>query len=403
MTTPAPGPPNGHPPATRPWVRRVLDPVELFLSVEAASGIVLLACAALALGWANSSGRDLYHRLWHFPLGLSLAGLSFQRELHFWVNDGLMALFFFVVGLEIRRELHAGELSDPRRAALPVLAALGGMVCPALIFLAVNKGGAAARGWGVPVATDIAFAVGVLALLGKRVRPALRVLLLTLAVADDLGAIVVIALFYSAPLSLAGFAIVGAGVGLVLLLQRLRVRAPAAYLGPALIVWSGAIVAGIHPTLAGVALGLLTPVAEIEALERRLHRWVAFGVMPLFALANAGVTVGSAQLGGAGGTAFLAVVLGLAAGKPAGILATCWVATRLKLAALPPQMRWSELLVLGAVAGIGFTMSLFVAGLAFPAGTLLETVKLAVLTGTTLSALLGLALGRLLLPRALPG
>jgi NhaA family Na+:H+ antiporter len=394
VTTPRPS--NGRPgDPRRPWVRRVLDPVEQFLAVESSSGIVLLVCAVIALGWANSPARGLYQKLWHLPLG----AFSFTRDLHFWINDGLMAIFFFVVGLEIRRELHAGELSDRRRAALPVLAALGGMLAPALIFLAFNAGGAAARGWGVPTATDIAFAVGVLVLLGPRVRPAVRVLLLTLAVADDLGAILVIAIFYSSQLSVLGFLILGGGVLLLLVMQRLRVRATVAYLAPALVVWTGAVVAGIHPALAGVALGLLTPIGEVDRLQHGLHRWVAFGIMPLFALANAGVPLGNASFAGAGLPAFAGVVLGLALGKPAGILAFCWVATRIKIAALPAGMRWAEVLVLGMVAGIGFTMALFVAALAFPAGTLLETVKLAVLAGSFLSAVVGLVLGRLMLPR----
>jgi NhaA family Na+:H+ antiporter len=379
--------------------RRILDPVELFLSTEAASGVLLLVCAVLAMACANSPLRALYHRLWHVSLGLDLAGVSFNRDLHFWINDGLMAVFFFVVGLELRREIHAGELSDRRRAALPALAALGGMLFPALIFTAFNAGGAAAGSWGVPMATDIAFAVGVLALLGSRVRPALRVLLLSLAVADDLGAIVVIAVFYSSQLALVGFLIAAAGLALIGILQKLRVRAPAAYLAPALGVWVGAIAAGIHPTLAGVAIGLLTPVAEVERLERRLHGWVAFAIMPLFALANAGVTLGSASFAGDGLRAFAGVALGLVVGKPAGILLLCWLATRVKVAALPTGARWSEVLVIGMIAGIGFTMALFIAGLALPGGALLETVKLAVLCGSTAAALLGLVAGRLLLPK----
>jgi NhaA family Na+:H+ antiporter len=279
------------------------------------------------------------------------------------------------------------------------------MALPALLFTAVNAGGAAARGWGVPMATDIAFAVGVLALLAGRVRPALRVLLLTLAVIDDLGAIVIIALFYSAQVSLAGFLVAGGGLGLIVLLRWLGVRAVIAYVPAALVVWAGAVLAGVHPTMAGVAVGLMTPVradggaSPAERLERALHRWVAFVIMPLFALANAGVPLGGASFDGAGVRAFLGVLAGLTIGKPLGVVAFSWAATKLGWAERPAGARWSEVLVVGFGAGIGFTMALFIAALAFPEGPLLETVKLAILCGSTLSALAGLIAGRLLPPR----
>jgi NhaA family Na+:H+ antiporter len=249
------------------------------------------------------------------------------------------------------------------------------------------------------MATDIAFAVGVLSLLGRRVPPPLRVLLLTLAVVDDLGAILVIALFYSSSLSLAGFLVAGAGVAVIALLRRLRIVASLPYLIPAVIVWAGAIRAGIHPTLAGVAMAFLSPARAWygQRLEHGLHGWVAFGIMPLFAFANAGVPLGSASVTGPGLRAFVGVVLGLAVGKPLGILALSWAATRVGLAALPGDLRWSDLTVMGLVAGIGFTMAIFIAGLAFPEGPLLETIKLAVLSGSTLSALVGMGVGRLLL------
>jgi NhaA family Na+:H+ antiporter len=420
----------------------VLSPVERFLSVEASSGILLLAAALLALGWANSPWRELYQALWHTPLAVRLGGFSFERDLHFWINDGLMAVFFFVIGLEIRREIHAGELSDLRRAALPLVAAVGGMLLPAIIYLGLNHGRPSARGWGVPMATDIAFAVGVLALLGRRVRPALRILLLTLAVVDDLGAILVIATFYTTSFSAAGLAVAAAGIAALLLLQKLGMRNPFAYLGPALVIWAGAIVAGVHPTLAGVVIGLLTPVrawygrghflaqasaslaavreqegasrellphlealdtarreavSPVERLEYALHGWVAFAIMPLFAFANAGVPLGEATLEGAGSVALAGVVLGLCLGKPAGILALSWLATRLRLAALPAGVRWRDILVVGAVAGIGFTMALFIAALAFPPGPLLEISKLGILGASALSAVAGLVSGRLLL------
>src|SRR5262245_8219181 len=256
----APAPPPGSwGPALRAR-RGLFSPVERFLAVEAASGILLVLAAAAALAWANSPWSASYSALWHTPIGLRIGAFAFERDLHFWINDGLMAVFFFVVGLEIRREIHAGELADLRRAALPLAAALGGMVVPALIYAAFNAGRATLGGWGIPMATDIAFALGVLTLLGARVPTALRILLLALAVIDDVGAILVIALFYSSGIALAGLAAMGAGLLGVLLLQAFGVRSRLAYALPALVVWSGAYAGGVHPTLAGVVLGLLTPV-----------------------------------------------------------------------------------------------------------------------------------------------
>lgn len=216
--------------------------------------------------------RTFYADLWHFPIGFRFGSLAFERDLHFWINDGLMTIFFFVVGLEIRRELRPGELREVRRAALPLAAALGGMLVPALVFLALNFGRTSVRGWAVPMATDIAFAVGALALLGKRVAPALRILLLALAVIDDVGAILVIALFYSSELAALGFAVLGLGILVVIALQILGVRSPLAYVGPAIVVWAGAYVGGIHPTLAGVIVGLLTPATAWYGAEKFLAR-----------------------------------------------------------------------------------------------------------------------------------
>lgn len=247
-------PPGSWAPA-RKLARKALAPVEHFLSVEAASGVVLLIVALVALAWANSPWRDRYVSLWHTPLGLRLGPWSFERDLHFWINDGLMTVFFFVVGLEIRREIHHGELSELRRATLPLAAALGGMMTPALVFFAFNHGRPSVEGWGVPMATDIAFAVGVLALLGKRVAPALRVLLLALAVIDDVGAILVIALFYASGFSALGVVVAATGVVAIVAMQKVGVRSPWAYVVPAVVIWGGAYAAGVHPTLAGVVVG----------------------------------------------------------------------------------------------------------------------------------------------------
>ncbi len=433
--------PSALPPEASPLahsaVRRLLAPVQAFLQIEAASGLALVITTVVALVWANSPWAHAYHSLWHLELGVGLGDWSFVKPLHFWVNDGLMAIFFFVVGLEIRRELHAGELSELRRASLPLAAALGGMVLPAGIYLAFNHDRAGVHGWGVPMATDIAFAVGVLALLGQRVPPALRILLLALAVIDDIGAIVVIAMFYSNGVAPWGLGVAALGCVGIVTLQRLAVRRAAAYVPVGAVVWAGLYFSGVHPTLAGVIIGLLTPARawlgaegfasraaplvadagkqpehallgvldEVGRLRReavpptvylvhRLHRVVAFGIMPLFALANAGVELGGADLSGDGLYVFLGVALGLVVGKPLGILAACRGTTAVGVAMLPRDARWGGVLLVGLTGGIGFTMSLFVAQLAFPPQSpLLETAKLAILVGSTASALIGLAYG----------
>jgi Na+:H+ antiporter, NhaA family len=422
--TPNPSNLNSYPPNAwlRNGVQRIFAPVERFLAVEAASGIVLMFAAIVALVWANSPWRIAYANLWHIPIGFRFGAFAFERDLHFWINEGLMTIFFFVVGLEIRREIHSGELSEIRRAALPLVAAVGGMLVPALTFLVMNHGRESEIGWAIPMATDIAFAVGALVLLGKRVAPALRILLLALAVIDDVGAILVIALFYSSDMAAIGFAVLGLGILVILTLQILGVRSPWAYLLPSLGVWAGAYVGGIHPTLAGVIVGFMTPVtawygaerfldqtearirslritgvsdrqtllphldklrvvnreavAPVERLQHAMHRWVAFGIMPLFAFANAGVPLGQISFEGDALWVFVGVVVGLMVGKPVGILGLSWLSTRLGAAVLPTGVQWSEISVVGLVGGIGFTMALFIAQLAFAPGPLLETAKL---------------------------
>ncbi|RPH70034.1 MAG: Na+/H+ antiporter NhaA [Myxococcaceae bacterium] len=445
-------PPQGPPPGSwwraRQVMRRALAPLERFLAIEAASGILLLAAAAIALIWANSPWRESYRALWHLRLGATVGAFSFERDLHFWINDGVMTIFFFVVGLEIRREIHRGELSELRRAALPLAAAIGGMLVPACMFVALNLGRESVKGWAIPMATDIAFAVGVLTLLGSQVPPALRVLLLALAVIDDVGAILVIALFYSSGLEPMAFLVLGAGLVGILAMQVLGVRTPWAYVLPAAVVWAGAYAAGIHPTLAGVAIGLMTPVrawfgrekfieqadasvaavrerkdaderallshlehldtarreavSPVERIQHVLHAWVAFGAMPLFALANAGVSLGEASFSGQSLRVLVGVAGGLVLGKPLGVLGASWLATRLGIAALPRGIRWPQVAVVGVVAGIGFTMSIFIAALAFPAGANLETSKLGILVGSALSAGLAYGLGRVILPSRSP-
>jgi NhaA family Na+:H+ antiporter len=362
-----------------------------------------MLAAIAALLWANSSWRTAYFDLWDIRIGFE-GRFGFQRNLHFWINDGLMTVFFFVVGLEIRREIHSGELSEFRRAAFPFAAALGGMVVPALIFFGLNSGRPSVSGWAVPMATDIAFALGTLALLGKRVPPALRILLLALAVIDDVGAIAVIAFFYSTGFTALGLAGIGLGIIATFAMRTRGVSSPFAYLLPGFAVWLGAYKAGIHPTVAGVVMGLMTPVAPlgatrgeavspVEKLEHSLHPWVAFGVMPLFAFANAGVPIGQVSLTGDAKWVFLGVMLGLMIGKPLGIVAISSFSTYVGASVLQGGLRWSHIALVGMVGGIGFTMALFIAQLAFPSGPLLEAAKLAILCGSALAGLVSLITG----------
>jgi NhaA family Na+:H+ antiporter len=399
-----------------------------FISVEAVSGLVLLAATAIALACTNSPLSDAYESLWQRRLSFGVPFLP-AYDLRFWVNDGFMSVFFLLVGLEIRREIHDGSLSDPRVATLPIIAAAGGVLVPALLYLLVcmltGSAPLVRRGWAVPTATDIAFAVGVLSLIG-RVPPTLRMLLLTLAIADDVAAILIIALCYSGGILVSQFLLVAAGLALVLLLQALSVQSALAYALPAAVVWVGLLRAGVHPTLTGVVLGLLTPVtavfgrrarqrstpradpstadrpdaprgpdAPVVRVEAMLHPYVAFGIMPLFAFANAGVSLKGLELGGAAPLAVtVGVVLGLVLGKPIGIMLAAVAAVRLKLAELPDGVRWRQLLLLGILGGIGFTMSVFIANLAFQDRRLLAAAKFAVLVGSALAATLALTLGQ---------
>ncbi len=410
--------------------RRSLWPLR-FISVEAVSGVVLLAATTAALVCANSPLAHAYEALWQRPLSFGVPLLP-AYDLRFWVNDGLMTIFFLLVGLEIRREIHDGTLSDPRVATLPIIAAAGGVVVPALLYMLVGRGHGIARGWAIPTATDIAFAVGVLSLIG-RVPPVLRMLLLTLAIADDIAAILVIAFFYSGGLLLSQFLLVAAGIALVLLLQAFGVRPALAYMLPGAVLWLGMLRAGMHPTLAGVVLGLLTPVTAefglgrarrrvgqsqgtlpvsgadpprgseppVVQVEAMLHPYVAFGIMPLFAFANAGVGLEGLDLSAAAPRAVsCGVLLGLVLGKPLGIILAGLAAVGMRICGLPEGVRWPQLLLLGVLGGIGFTMSVFIADLAFEDATLLTAAKFGILLGSALAATLGFILGRSLRSRA---
>jgi NhaA family Na+:H+ antiporter len=411
----------------RRLARIVARPVHRFLEIEASGGLVLIVAAVAALVWANSPWKESYTDLLHTVVELEVGSFVLREDVQHWVNDGLMTLFFFVVGLEIKREWVSGELRDRRAAALPAIAAVGGMVVPAAIYAALNVGGPGGRGWGIPMATDIAFALGVVAVLGRRVPPALKVFLLTLAIVDDIGAILVIAVFYSSSVSLGWLAVAAAVVLAVVLLRRGRVWYHPIYVVLGVTLWLAVFESGVHATIAGVVMGLLTPArpflpdveterivdtlehrAELrsddvrrvsfmiaesvpltERIERALHPWTSFVVVPVFALANAGIELTGDSLSGGSGVA-LGVVLGLVVGKTIGISLFSWVACRLGVASLPSGAGWPHLVGVAALAGIGFTVSLFVAGLAFAPGSPTEDqAKIGILAASVLAAAIG--------------
>ena len=353
---------------------------------QAISGVLLLACALTALAWANSSWAAQYHALWHLPLG--------PTTLLHGVNDGLMALFFLMVGLEIKHEIQGGALSTVRQAALPVVGAIGGMLVPALVYVAVARDSDALRGWGIPMATDIAFALGIVALLRDRVPAGLRVFLAALAIADDIGAVLVIALFYTPSVNTVALGATALIMGALLLLNTKRVQALWPYLAGGLLLWVAVYSSGIHASIAGVLLAVTIPArgANGEAqgsapsvqhrLEHGLHWPVTYLIVPIFAFANAGVTL-PANIGAfASQPAVLASALGLVIGKPLGITGAAWLAVRAGWAALPDGADWPRVIGVAALGGIGFTMSLFIAALAFGESALLDAAKLGVLVGS---------------------
>jgi len=364
-----------------------------FLRTEVAGGLVLVAAAAVAIVWANSPWSGGYEALWETAVDLRIGSVGFSDDLRHLVNEALMTLFFLVVGLEIKRELVVGELREWRTAALPAAAALGGMVVPALVYLAVNAGGAGARGWGIPMATDIAFALGVVALLGRRVPTSLRLFLLTLAIVDDIGAIVVIAVFYtqaiSVPSLLVAVLLLAAMVGLrVAGVARLPV-----YLLLGIGVWLAVYESGVHATIAGALLGLLAPVARAERIEQVLNPFTSLAVVPVFALANAGVVLTADALDSPGGSRIaLGVVLGLVVGKLIGVTGAAWLAVRFRIGSLPAGVGWGQVAGIAALAGIGFTVSLFVAGLAFTIPAAEGAAKLGVLVASGLASVIGTVL-----------
>jgi NhaA family Na+:H+ antiporter len=378
-----------------------------FVSLEAAGGLVLLLAALAALVWANTDTAG-YTDWWGRALTIGPGGAAITESLVHWVNDALMTVFFFVVGLEIKRELVTGELRDRARAALPAVAAVGGMVVPALVYVAVNVGGGHLDGWAIPMATDIAFAVGVLALLGARVPSNLKVFLLTLAIVDDIGAIVVIALFYSSGVDAIWLAAAALVVGAVIAMSRARVDHPLVYVVPGVLLWWCLHEAGVEPTLAGVVLALLTPalprrgVPVLERLETALHPVSSFVIVPIFALANAGVVLtGDAIDHALASRVTIGIVVGLVVGKFVGIVSASALALRLRIGRLPVGLGLRHVTAVAVLGGIGFTVSLFITDLAFRGATI-DDAKIGVLAASALAAVIGTIVLRLVLGGARP-
>ena len=415
-------------------IDRLTKPLGRFLAIEAAGGAVLLAFTVAALVLSNSPLAQPFLNVWETSIGFQVGTWEFARALRGWINDGLMTLFFFLVSLELKRELVLGELRSPRMAALSISAALGGMLVPALLYLMLQAGQPGQHGWGTVMATDTAFVIGCLALLGTRIPRQLRIFMLSLAIVDDVGAILVVAFGYSSQIEWSLLALGGIGIVLVLAMALIGFRALPIYFFMGALLWLAVDASGIHATITGVVLGLMTPtrrwvsddrlyaildqviavpdsyeggggtkdrqtlrVAEraaretlspVERLEMLLHPWVAFVVMPLFAFANAGITLSLDNLDGA---VTIAILLAFVIGKPAGILAFSWLAVRLKIAVRPPELAWLTLAGGGLLAGIGFTMALFIANLSF-SENLVDSAKLGIFLASVVSALAGIAL-----------
>lgn len=415
-------------------------PFQRFFKMKSASGILLLLCTIIALILSNSALAQQYSAFWNLHLKIGIEGFVLDKSLLHWINDGLMAVFFFFVGLEIKREIMVGELSRWRFATLPIGAAIGGMVVPASIYVLFNSGSIGADGWGIPMATDIAFALGILSLHGNRASLPLKIFLTALAIIDDLGAVLVIAVFYSSDINLASLALGGGIILLLFLLNYLKIRHPFYYVALGIVLWVAFLKSGIHTTVAGVLLALTIPAhtkinredfikktkylfksfitsckhgtslltnqqqqetvqsiehvchqveSPMQRLEHDLQPWVIFFIMPVFALANAGTSFGTEVLGNLDNNITIGIVLGLTLGKPLGILLFSWLMVKSGFADLPANTKWSQIIGLGFLAGIGFTMSLFINSLAFDGSANLEISKIAILAGSLLAGILG--------------
>lgn len=429
----------------RSTIEKIIAPVHRFINLEYTGGIVLCCSVLVAIIWANSSFADAYHHLWEINFSVGFAGFTLNHPLHIWINDGLMALFFFVIGLELKREFMDGELSTLQKASLPMMAALGGMLVPALIYWFMNRETSASHGWGIPMATDIAFALALLSMAGKHIPPSVKVFLSALAVADDLGAVLVIAFFYTENLNFIPLAF---AAGLLVILfagNRLGIRAVAFYLIIGLGVWVGFLLSGVHATIAGVLVAFTIPAVRkideklfssnlrrlsdefeqdipssgtfttahqhhtieevktlalaaetpLQKIEHALHPWVAFLIMPLFALANAGIIIGSDFFTAIQNPVSFGVILGLIVGKFVGVLVFTWLMVASGLSRLPENAEWKHITGLALLAGVGFTMSLFISNLAFQEPEYIEQAKYGILLASIIAGTLGLTMLKL--------
>jgi NhaA family Na+:H+ antiporter len=427
-------PGQGFDPAGKAPIEFLTSPFTRFAKMEASGGILLLICTTAALVWANSPWQHSYEHLWEAPLTIAFGRAAVSISRHHWINDGLMSIFFFLVGLEIKREVLIGELSSLKQAAFPFLAAVGGSVTPAVIYVLTTRSTGAQRGWGIPMATDIAFALGALALLGSRVPPALKVFVAALAIVDDILCVLVISIFYTSDISMVSLGIAAAGLGVSCVANWLGVRAPAVYGLISLFVWAAVLNSGVHATIAGVVMAFTIPAntyidravflartrsllgkleqagehsaeehdavhglerqcelvqSPLHRIEHALHPWVGFFIMPLFALANAGVPILENLRAALSHPVTIGVTLGLFFGKPLGITAVAWLGMKLKIAAPPAGVSWTQIFGASWLCGIGFTMSLFVAGLAFADVILLDMAKIGILGASALAGAAG--------------
>ncbi|EPJ52295.1 MAG: na(+)/H(+) antiporter nhaA [Osedax symbiont Rs2] len=378
-----------------------------FIDNESSSGIILIAVTILALILSNSALSGLYESFLHIPVEIRFGSLSIDKSLYHWVNDGLMAIFFLLIGLEVKREILQGHLSSVSQIALPGIAAIGGMVVPAAVYLYFNADSeVAVNGWAIPTATDIAFALGILSMLGKRVPVSLKIFLMALAIIDDLGAIVIIAIFYTSELSTLSITVAAAALSVLVVLNLLGVSKKAAFFVVGAVLWVSVLKSGVHATLAGVALAFTIPLSAIDEdnrqvsplkeIEHSLHFWVAFFILPLFAFVNAGVNFQQISISQMSGAVPMGIIMGLFVGKQVGVFGFSWIAIKLNIANLPKDSSWLQLYGVSLLTGIGFTMSLFIVSLAFEDDSLFQyTDKLAILIGSLLSGVLGYAILRM--------
>lgn len=375
------------------------------LKNEATGGVVLIIAAAIAMILANTAGtQQAYQAILNMPVEFRFGSLDISKNLLLWINDALMAVFFLMIGLEVKHELVSGSLATRERAMFPLIAALGGMLAPALIYAAMNHNDPLAiHGWAIPTATDIAFALGILALLGSRVPPALKMFLMALAVIDDLGAILIIAFFYTQDLSVTSLAVAGGAIVVLALLNKLGVRSISLYMLVGMVLWVAVLKSGIHATVAGVLVGFFVPLKKENGHSPAMHLahglapWVSWVILPLFAFANAGVSLTGVSADSLLSAVPIGIILGLFIGKPLGISLICWLAVKLKIAALPEGTRMQDIASVGLLCGIGFTMSIFIASLAFDAAheEMVTLAKLGILVGSAISAVMGYTLLRL--------